>query len=152
QGLSISQDPIGLMGGINVYQYAPNPVEWVDPWGWRRSTAGKQQRLRALLNDVKAPKHIRGWIQQELNRIKGTKKRIRVPPGYDLAHWRGYENAKGFDYTYTDLNFKRNHKIQHRFDKGGGLQPREGSGKAGGKSRDEIIKSRQEGGGNVRCN
>ncbi|ETD72718.1 type IV secretion protein Rhs [Pelistega indica] len=21
------------MGGINVYQYAPNPVEWVDPWG-----------------------------------------------------------------------------------------------------------------------
>ncbi|WP_369021505.1 RHS repeat-associated core domain-containing protein, partial [Weeksella sp. HMSC059D05] len=29
----ISQDPIGLMGGINVYQYAPNPVEWVDPWG-----------------------------------------------------------------------------------------------------------------------
>ncbi|XVN73512.1 hypothetical protein AAEX37_00576 [Oligella sp. MSHR50489EDL] len=20
-------------GGINVYQYTPNPVEWVDPWG-----------------------------------------------------------------------------------------------------------------------
>ncbi|ETD72726.1 type IV secretion protein Rhs [Pelistega indica] len=32
-GRFISQDPIGLMGGINVYQYAPNPVEWVDPWG-----------------------------------------------------------------------------------------------------------------------
>ncbi|XVN73496.1 Putative deoxyribonuclease RhsC [Oligella sp. MSHR50489EDL] len=28
-GRFISQDPIGLMGGINVYQYAPNPVEWV---------------------------------------------------------------------------------------------------------------------------
>ncbi|ETD72832.1 type IV secretion protein Rhs [Pelistega indica] len=35
-GRFISQDPIGLMGGINLYQYAPNPVEWVDPWGLRR--------------------------------------------------------------------------------------------------------------------
>ena len=26
-------DPIGLAGGLNLYQYAPNPVGWVDPWG-----------------------------------------------------------------------------------------------------------------------
>jgi len=26
-------DPIGLLGGLNLYQYAPNPVDWVDPWG-----------------------------------------------------------------------------------------------------------------------
>ncbi|WP_217468855.1 RHS repeat-associated core domain-containing protein, partial [Burkholderia paludis] len=30
-GRFISKDPIGLAGGINVYQYAPNPVEWIDP-------------------------------------------------------------------------------------------------------------------------
>ncbi len=29
----INQDPIGLVGGINHYQYAPNPVNWVDPLG-----------------------------------------------------------------------------------------------------------------------
>ncbi|WP_252371769.1 RHS repeat-associated core domain-containing protein, partial [Pseudoalteromonas sp. S558] len=29
----INQDPIGLVGGINHYQYAPNPVNWVDPMG-----------------------------------------------------------------------------------------------------------------------
>lgn len=29
----IHQDPIGLVGGINHYQYAPNPVNWVDPLG-----------------------------------------------------------------------------------------------------------------------
>ncbi|HGY2645482.1 TPA: RHS repeat-associated core domain-containing protein [Klebsiella aerogenes] len=29
----ISQDPIGLAGGLNVYQYAPDPLGWVDPWG-----------------------------------------------------------------------------------------------------------------------
>jgi RHS repeat-associated protein len=32
-GRFVSKDPIGLAGGINVYQYAPNPVGWVDPLG-----------------------------------------------------------------------------------------------------------------------
>ncbi|XTZ40176.1 RHS repeat-associated core domain-containing protein [Salmonella enterica] len=29
-------DPIGLAGGINLYQYAPNALGWVDPWGLSR--------------------------------------------------------------------------------------------------------------------
>ncbi|NIF22091.1 hypothetical protein F3J40_10825 [Pantoea sp. Acro-835] len=29
----ISPDPIGLLGGANLYQYAPNPLNWIDPWG-----------------------------------------------------------------------------------------------------------------------
>jgi RHS repeat-associated protein len=32
-GRFINQDPIGLLGGFNLFQYAPNPVGWVDPWG-----------------------------------------------------------------------------------------------------------------------
>lgn len=32
-GQFITQDPIGLLGGVNNYQYAPNPVGWVDPFG-----------------------------------------------------------------------------------------------------------------------
>ena len=32
-GMFISRDPIGLLGGSNVFQYAPNPVGWIDPWG-----------------------------------------------------------------------------------------------------------------------
>ncbi|PXF30707.1 hypothetical protein WH50_14030 [Pokkaliibacter plantistimulans] len=32
-GRYISQDPIGLLGGLNPYRYAPNPVNWVDPLG-----------------------------------------------------------------------------------------------------------------------
>lgn len=27
------QDPIGLKGGWNLYQYAPNPLTWIDPLG-----------------------------------------------------------------------------------------------------------------------
>ena len=33
-GRFTTPDPIGLAGGINFYQYAPNPVGWVDPLGF----------------------------------------------------------------------------------------------------------------------
>ncbi|OOS07816.1 hypothetical protein B0189_02055 [Moraxella cuniculi] len=38
-GMFIQRDPIGLLGGNNVFQYAPNPVGWVDPWGLNRIKA-----------------------------------------------------------------------------------------------------------------
>ena len=35
-GRFIHQDPIGLLGGNNLYQYAPNPTAWVDVFGLQR--------------------------------------------------------------------------------------------------------------------
>ena len=32
-GMFTTRDPIGLMGGTNVFQYAPNPTGWIDPFG-----------------------------------------------------------------------------------------------------------------------
>jgi uncharacterized protein RhaS with RHS repeats len=32
-GRFVSQDPIGLLGGSNLFAYAPNPMGWVDPFG-----------------------------------------------------------------------------------------------------------------------
>ncbi|RZH14378.1 RHS repeat-associated core domain-containing protein [Acinetobacter pittii] len=32
-GRFISKDPIELLGGFNMYSYAPNPVVWIDPFG-----------------------------------------------------------------------------------------------------------------------
>ena len=29
-GRFVSQDPIGLMGGMNLFEYAPNPIVWID--------------------------------------------------------------------------------------------------------------------------
>ena len=31
-GRFITQDPIGLGGGVNLYEYASNPVDWIDPF------------------------------------------------------------------------------------------------------------------------
>ena len=51
-GRFISRDPAGLLGGFNVHTYAPNPIQWVDPFGlaaiwdcksnkWRDSATGR---------------------------------------------------------------------------------------------------------------
>ena len=42
-GRYIHQDPIGLFGGYNFYQYAPNPSEWVDPFGLSCWAAAKKE-------------------------------------------------------------------------------------------------------------
>ncbi len=33
-GRFVNQDPIGLLGGENLYSFAPNANVWVDPLGW----------------------------------------------------------------------------------------------------------------------
>ena len=35
-GRFVSKDPIGLSGGYNIYAYAPNPIQWIDPLGLNR--------------------------------------------------------------------------------------------------------------------
>ena len=40
-GRFISPDPIGLEGGINLGSYSPNPISWIDPWGWAGCTLKK---------------------------------------------------------------------------------------------------------------
>jgi RHS repeat-associated protein len=37
-GRYITPDPVGLGGGMNLYEYGPNPVGWVDPMGWHGTT------------------------------------------------------------------------------------------------------------------
>ena len=32
-GRFVSQDPIGFAGSDNFYEYAPNPIRWIDPYG-----------------------------------------------------------------------------------------------------------------------
>ncbi len=82
------------------------------PCGSPSGRSCKGARWKQILHDAKAPRFIRGWIRQELNRGGG----IRNPPGYELAHHRGREAAKGYSYMYSEAQLECLHSSQHRHD------------------------------------
>jgi RHS repeat-associated protein len=53
-GQYISQDPIGLNSGSNLYRYAPNPLAWHDPLGLE-------------------PHYMEGWIERNGTEVPGTR-------------------------------------------------------------------------------
>ncbi len=87
--------------------------------GKKAGRSGRQKRLHELKkDDPKQPKHVRGWIKQEENQIKrGKRKNRRNPPGYELAHRRGKEARKGYDYRYSDLQCTDLHRLQHKVER-----------------------------------
>ncbi|WP_328592094.1 RHS repeat-associated core domain-containing protein, partial [Burkholderia sp. USMB20] len=47
-GRFVSKDPIGLAGGDNCYQYAPNSTGWIDPLGLARCLTSRAARREAM--------------------------------------------------------------------------------------------------------
>ncbi|CUU35374.1 MAG: hypothetical protein KatS3mg021_1829 [Fimbriimonadales bacterium] len=86
--------------------------------GKKSGRSGRQKRLAELKDDPKQPKHVKGWIKQEENQIKrGKRKNRRNPPGYELAHRRGKEARKGYDYSHSDLQCIDPHRLQHKIER-----------------------------------
>ncbi|WP_066962872.1 RHS repeat-associated core domain-containing protein [Microbulbifer sp. Q7] len=68
-GRFTQQDPVGLLGGINNYQYVPNPLTWIDPYGLsckegyavvRQFENGRQEghfTIEVVLDDLKYSTH-----------------------------------------------------------------------------------------------
>ncbi|MBU9651916.1 RHS domain-containing protein [Burkholderia multivorans] len=70
-GRFVSKNPIGLDGGINIYQYAPNPISWIDPFGLSaasdlpRMKGRSVPRVGSVLNDA-------GFAQTKDNGVNET--------------------------------------------------------------------------------
>jgi RHS repeat-associated protein len=57
-GAFVSQDPLGLIAGDNVYRYAPNVWRWIDPLGLSCDVGGEGEIVRRFMSkqDVKKAK------------------------------------------------------------------------------------------------
>ncbi|WP_413043831.1 RHS repeat-associated core domain-containing protein [Pseudomonas sp. YJ42] len=108
----------GLKGGLAPQgELVSNPVLKGADVKSGSGRAGKQAKLRDLANDDKLGSADRGWIKQELNSIeRGHRNSIRNPPGKDLAHERGREAAKGYNYEHSKLQDRKLHRTQHKYD------------------------------------
>lgn len=50
-----------MAGGDNLYAYAPNPMGWVDPWGWCAVALGKNMEAAGVKRPTNStPHHIAG--------------------------------------------------------------------------------------------
>jgi RHS repeat-associated protein len=76
-GRFISRDPIGLQGGINVYQYAPNPTGWTHPLGLKCGSMTSRAARREAMRQAGIP-----TSQQPMSQSKnasGREYRYEVP-------------------------------------------------------------------------
>ncbi|MES0300405.1 RHS repeat-associated core domain-containing protein, partial [Citrobacter sedlakii] len=55
-GQYLCADPIGLLGGINLYSYAPNPLNYIDPLGLTCKLTNQQfkNKLKRIKNQTAA--------------------------------------------------------------------------------------------------
>jgi RHS repeat-associated protein len=83
-GRYITQDPIGLAGGMNGYVYPTNPVEWVDPLGLcasLQSLVPNTHEMRNIVHEAATGQKpsgqttgqaVRGAFKQLASEMKGT--------------------------------------------------------------------------------
>ena len=93
-GCFISSDPIGLVGGLNPYQFAANVLGWVDPWGL--SCIGATRRLADSISDtlkkhfkcIEFAKKLKELMKKE--NLSGEHKRIELnTPGNLVSDMHG---------------------------------------------------------------
>jgi RHS repeat-associated protein len=114
-GRFISKDPIGLAGGSNSYQYAPNPLLWVDP-------LGLQKTYQTYTKANPATGHV------YTGRTSGCKSPTKNIAERDSSH---HMNALGYDSAVLDQSSDKAAAIRGReqmlIDAYGGAQSMGGS-------------------------
>uniref|UniRef100_UPI001EF53B78 RHS repeat-associated core domain-containing protein n=1 Tax=Snodgrassella communis TaxID=2946699 RepID=UPI001EF53B78 len=98
-------DPIGLLGGFNLYQYAPNGLTWIDPWGLSscrlrfmgRTPSKKSKTGREVIERMRTEGRIRG-TGNNMEFKSSTDNQWYYVQDADMAHLKDavkYWNQKG---------------------------------------------------------
>jgi RHS repeat-associated protein len=97
-GRFTTPDPIGLAGGLNLYQYAPNPIGWVDPWGWTCVRVRHYTNKKGL-EGIKES----GVIKARDNNLVYVEPAKKKPMSVRDAE-RKYQIAKGKGWNYVETD------------------------------------------------
>ena len=98
-GRFVSKDPIGLAGGINAWQYAPNPVGWIDPLGLSaasdlpRVKGRSAPRVGSVLNDAGFAKTKDNGLNETWKHADGSEVRVHKYGNKCLCPYRSGNNA-----------------------------------------------------------
>ncbi|WP_371921593.1 RHS repeat domain-containing protein [Pseudomonas sp. DE0010] len=86
-------DPIGLAGGLNLYEYAPNPFTWIDPWGLLKEGETAGYGAKAHRGDgLEAHEILRNKFLQDAGiapknrRLRGNPSIALTPKHHDQVH------------------------------------------------------------------
>ncbi len=89
-GRFISPDPIGLEGSFNLYEYAPKPIAWIDPWGWinrnANSAKGRYELYAMYESENPGVKILK--IGGSSGESVGGFRSLRRPGGSMIGAWR----------------------------------------------------------------
>ncbi|NIF22084.1 RHS repeat-associated core domain-containing protein, partial [Candidatus Pantoea multigeneris] len=109
----ISPDPIGLAGGLNLYAYAPDPVNWADPWGLKTCPVREvnSTRIHGIGQKDKTPGHNQ-FSEVIANKLamSGKFKDIYLNRSYSFANGKGISGRRP-DIMAVDVN-GRVHSIE----------------------------------------
>ncbi|QKZ07625.1 RHS domain-containing protein [Pseudomonas eucalypticola] len=102
-GRFITQDPIGLDGGFNLYRYAPSPIGWIDSLGLNcgesrlyRGVSAKHPELENAKNGVVKPANPHADLTPEQHAdggLTGQSQYVSWTPNRELA--LGHANKDG---------------------------------------------------------
>ncbi|WP_082721912.1 RHS repeat-associated core domain-containing protein [Burkholderia sp. RF2-non_BP3] len=114
-GIFISEDPIGLDGGLNLYQYAPNVFNWIDPYGLELTPLNERgYTVYGLFEPgADAPYYVGHTKQSLRDRLAGHRSengRYRANAGTEIRPLEigvegmlTYTQSKGFEQAYSEL-------------------------------------------------
>uniref|UniRef100_UPI00201F73D8 RHS repeat-associated core domain-containing protein n=2 Tax=Escherichia coli TaxID=562 RepID=UPI00201F73D8 len=108
-GRFIVTDPIGLAGGLNLYQYGPNPLGWIDPLGLAKCHFSGNRGRNKAAHDLQQNGYT--IIAEELT-MKVNGKRIRA----DFVAVDGHGNIHVFEAKHGNSRLTGNQEASGVFD------------------------------------
>ncbi|EPK7286482.1 RHS repeat-associated core domain-containing protein, partial [Citrobacter farmeri] len=134
-GRFISQDPISIRGGLNLYAYGPNPLTWIDPLGLDLHHIIPQEIWKEFKSDLKK---VSGYVQNVTKKAADMTNLIALDKPFHGNHPAYSQYVRE---AVEDLKAKGNLTLQGLRDLQDELRGKINDAKGSGKNLNDHFKS-----------